>query len=441
MNDRLSDGIHFRIKITSVPRFCYMFTPSGGEIEQACLVYGKERIELADHTQGGASGWNRNDKLRRRGNSAVRWYLAPVLVGVIVFCLLYFIPLPYYIYKPGSAENVRPMIEIKQGGQPESGSFMLTTVGVSDSNLIGYLYAKWSDIHELRPKEEVHRKGETDREYNKRQEYNMTTSQSNAIQAAYKKAGVPYRIENTGVIVLQVLQNMPAYKILQAGDLIEDVDGHKAAAASELTAYLQSKAPGEEVRITFRRGTETRTETLKLAELPADEGTQDGKPRSGLGVTIGTLQEVKPEDEAKQVTVKAGNIGGPSAGLMFSLEIYNQFVEEDITKGYQIAGTGEIDSDGNVGVIGGIQFKVVAAHRQGADIFFAPEDLLPGPGEAFKPILNATIAQEQAEKLKTGMKIVPVKTMDDALEYLKSLPPKAEASGKTAYSEPMRKGA
>ncbi|GIP33003.1 SepM family pheromone-processing serine protease [Paenibacillus sp. J2TS4] len=383
---------------------------------------------MADHTKEGASGgrdpWERIERRRRRGrNSAVR-YLAPILVGLIFFCILYFIPLPYYIYKPGSAENIRPMVEIPQGGQPESGSFMLTTVGVVNSNLIGYLYAQWSDLYELRPKETVRREGETEREYNKRQEYNMVTSQSSAIQVAYQKAGIPYRIDNVGIIVLQVAQEMPAYGKLQAGDIIKEVDGRTAAAASELTEYLQSKSAGDEVSVTFQRGSATKTETIALGQLPSDKDDPVEKPRPGLGVTIGTLQEVRAEDEAKQVYVKAGNIGGPSAGLMFSLEIYNQLVEEDITKGYRIAGTGELDVHGNVGVIGGIQFKVVAAHREGADIFFAPEDWIPEPGQNFAPIPNASIAEEQAKKIKTEMKIVPVRTVDDALAYLKSLPPK-----------------
>src|SRR5690625_5386349 len=113
----------------------------------------------------------------------------------------------------------------------------------------------------------------------------------------------------------------------------------------------------------------------------------------------------------------SGNIGGPSAGLMFSLEMYDQLTEEDITKGYKIAGTGEIDYEGNIHRIGGIDKKVVAAHRAGIDLFFAPS-------ENGKSDSNYIVAKHTAESLDTDMEIIPVETFDDALEYLDEMDPK-----------------
>jgi len=103
--------------------------------------------------------------------------------------------------------------------------------------------------------------------------------------------------------------------------------------------------------------------------------------------------------------------------LMMSLEIYNQLVDEDITKGYKIAGTGTIDPSGKVGRIGGIEQKIVAAHKSGADIFFAPNE----NGEKNS---NYQMALKTAEDIKTKMVIVPVDTFEDALKYLDSLEPK-----------------
>jgi len=134
------------------------------------------------------------------------------------------------------------------------------------------------------------------------------------------------------------------------------------------------------------------------------------------------MQSVRADDESKQVTIQAGEIGGPSAGLMFSLEIMNKLTPEDLTKGYQIAGTGTIDTEGNVGVIGGIQHKVIAADKAGAEIFFAPKDYVSADGQR---INNYTDAIQRGDEIHTKMKIVPVGTMDDALQYLQSLPPKA----------------
>lgn len=381
--------------------------------------------KAADHDKVRASRVQRGGGYlpRERYNSpSPSRFIWPLVFGLIVFCALYLVPLPLYTYKPGTAENVGPMVHLQHEKQGQ-GSFLLTTIGLSDTNLIGYIYAKLnSDLYELRPKTEVRREGETESEYSQRQVYNMRASQSNAIQVAYERAQIPYHIDNIGTLILRVSQDMPAYGKLQVGDIIHEIDGHPANQASEMMDYLNGKKEGDQVQVVMERGGTSRTETIAVAALPPQEG--DTGPRVGLGVSIANMQEVKAEDEANQVNVQAGQIGGPSAGLMFALEIYNRLVEEDITKGYTIAGTGEIDTEGNVGVIGGIKFKVVAADREGADIFFAPKDLYPEENQHFNPILNASIAEEQARNINSDMTVVPVGTIEEALEYLDNLPPK-----------------
>ena len=148
-----------------------------------------------------------------------------------------------------------------------------------------------------------------------------------------------------------------------------------------------------------------------LKEIPGENG------RAGLGVRF---QEDRTLTTDPKVEFNTSNIGGPSAGLLFTLEIMNQLIDGDIAKGYNIAGTGEMLEDGTVGRIGGADFKVIAASRQGVEIFFAPDDDLPEEVLARNPGLktNYEEAVEMAEKIGTKMKIVPVKTIDDALEYL-----------------------
>ena len=127
-----------------------------------------------------------------------------------------------------------------------------------------------------------------------------------------------------------------------------------------------------------------------------------------------TDQDVEVE---RDVRIKSGKIGGPSAGLMFALEMYDKLVDEDMTKGYNIAGTGEIDFEGNVLRIGGVDKKVVAADRNDIDIFFVPNE--NGRSDS-----NYVEAKETAEKIKSDMEIVPVDTFDDAIEFLENLEPK-----------------
>ncbi|MNI13488.1 Lon protease [compost metagenome] len=182
---------------------------------------------------------------------------------------------------------------------------------------------------------------------------------------------------------------------------------------------MKGKKAGETVTITYMRDQVEKTESLTLGILPLEPGEKE--PRAGLGVTPAEVQRIKADQEDKQITIQAGDIGGPSAGLMFSLEIYNQLVPGDITKGYRIAGTGTIDNEGIVGPIGGIQHKVIAAEKAGAEIFFAPKDMIREDG---MPINNYSDAAARAKKIKTPMKVIEVGTMDDALKYLAALPVK-----------------
>ncbi len=137
----------------------------------------------------------------------------------------------------------------------------------------------------------------------------------------------------------------------------------------------------------------------------------DDPKRAGIGVALYTDRNVKVKPD---LHFSIENIGGPSAGLMMSLEIYNQLTKPDETKGYNIAGTGTIDVDGKVGPIGGIDQKVVAADKAGKDIFFAPNQ----NGAENSDYKNAV---KTAKAIKSDMKIVPVDTMQDALDYLDQL--------------------
>ncbi|UUZ85878.1 PDZ domain-containing protein [Paenibacillus sp. P26] len=341
-----------------------------------------------------------------------------VFIGVALVYLVYFLPLPYYIFMPGTAEPIRPMVEVSKPVTEEKGSLMLTTVRVSDATVFGYLAAFFQPYEELHKKEEPLRNNETEAEYTRRQEVVMLTSQESAIQAAYNKLKIPYKISNDGVILLQVYKDYPAHDVLQAGDYIVKVDDKAIGTREDLLNELKGKKAGDSVTISYKRKGVVRTKEIALKVLPSDG---PGQPeRAGLGVVPADVQSVKAEAENQQVKIQAGEIGGPSAGLMFSLEIYNKLSTADITKGYKIAGTGTIDEHGNVGVIGGIQHKIVAADRAGAEIFFAPKDY----NQNGQSIPNYSDAKKRAEEIGTKMKIVPVGTMDDALNYLASLPPK-----------------
>ncbi|MCZ8512468.1 SepM family pheromone-processing serine protease [Paenibacillus filicis] len=341
-----------------------------------------------------------------------------VFIGIMLIYLIYFLPLPYYIFMPGTAEVIRPMVEVKQPVGEEKGSLMLTTVRVSDATVFGYLASYIQPFEERHKKQELLRNNESESEYTQRQEVVMQSSQASAIQAAYNKLKIPYKISKDGVILQQVYKDFSANNVLQAGDYIVTADNKPVETKEDLLNALKGKKAGEKVSIGYKRKGVIKTQDIELKVLP-DDGT-GGPQRAGLGVVPADLRSIKAESENQQVSIKAGDIGGPSAGLMFSLEIYNNLAAGDITKGYKIAGTGTIDEKGNVGVIGGIQFKIVAADKAGAEIFFAPKDYNVN-GQS---VPNYSDAKKRAEEIHTKMKIVPVGTMDDALNYLASLSPK-----------------
>jgi PDZ domain-containing protein len=255
----------------------------------------------------------------------------------------------------------------------------------------------------------------------------MLTSQSSAIQAAYHLLNIPYHISNDGVVVVQIYKDFPAYGVLEAGDYIVKVDGTPIQLSEDLQKQLKGKKAGDSVTISYKRKNVIRDASIKLALLPLEKGevTKEEDRRAGLGVVPANVQSVKADDSNKQVTIKAGEIGGPSAGLMFSLEIVNRLNTEDLTKGYKIAGTGTIDDKGVVGVIGGIQHKIIAADKAGAEIFFAPKDYITPKGEK---IPNYSDAVQRAKEINTSMKIVPVGNIDDALKFLQTLPAKPTRS-------------
>ncbi|UAC49290.1 PDZ domain-containing protein [Bacillus aquiflavi] len=312
--------------------------------------------------------------------------------------------LPYYVSKPGMAQDLTEIIEVENGYE-ENGNFMLTTVSIGRANIYAYLLAKFREYEEILPLEAVKEKDETDEEYNIRQLHYMESSKISAIEVAYKKAGIPVSYRYNGVYVLNIIENMPAENKLQPGDRIFKIDQNTFKTQQEFIEYMSNKKEGEEILITYERDSKTESVKIPIASFP------DGSGKVGIGIGLVEDKDINVDPKVKVDTEK---IGGPSAGLMFSLEIYNQLTENDFTKGYKIAGTGTINPDGTVGRIGGIEQKIVAADKAGAEIFFAPFE--NGAKDS-----NYEAAIKTGKDIKTKMKIIPIDSFDEAIHYLNQL--------------------
>ncbi|WCK53020.1 SepM family pheromone-processing serine protease [Aneurinibacillus sp. Ricciae_BoGa-3] len=348
-----------------------------------------------------------------------RWFnrwSASVLVIIAALAVMWvaLTPTPYYAIRPGSAIELQPIVNVQGGTKKEKGTLMLTTVQMGPTNVLGYILAKYDPYADLMKADEIHSPSQSDAQYEKQELEVMRTSQQKAEMVAFRKTGTPFTVKNEGAIVMDFVPGKPAEKYLQVGDTIVAVDGEKVTTGTDLLNVLKGRKVGEKIAIKLLRDGQPKQVSIALAQLQ----TVKGQPaRAGLGI-------FNPETKrqlmlSRNVTIISDQIGGPSAGMMFTLEIINQLSKQDLTKGYRIAGTGEIFEDGSVGRIGGIAHKVQASDKVKADIFFAPNDIVPAGVKS-----NYEEAKEAADKLHTKMKIVPVRTVDDALAYLRSLPPK-----------------
>lgn len=320
--------------------------------------------------------------------------------------------------KPGSAYDVSRFVKVQNGDTDDVGSLSLMTVAMAPATPVTYALAHFREFEEILKLNEVRQEEEDEKEYNVRQLKLMSDSQFNAIYVAFQKAGLPFEIEYNGVTVINVLSNGAADGKLEPGDEIVEVDGEVINRAEDLTKRLSGKKENEKIKLVINRNNELLDFTIQLKQIPGSN-----EKRAGIGVIYSESKSIKTEPTVK---INANDIGGPSAGLMFTLEILNQLLDEDLSKGYNIAGTGEMHEDGTIGRIGGIEKKVVAANRDGIEIFFAPDDELTAEMKNLNPtiISNYEAAVRTAKKINTKMKIIPVKTVDDAIYYLEQLKPK-----------------
>lgn len=347
------------------------------------------------------------EERKRTNRSTIRW----VIFFIILFAINFY-ELPYYFTIPGDAKVLTEVIEVENGHSYE-GTFMLTTVRMGQANVVNYGWAMFSDEREIIPERQIRPPEETDEQYQHRQLMMMESSQDLAVIVAYNHAGKHAYFDNHGVFVTSVVPDMDADGKLQMGDKIIAVDGESVMEASRLLELLAIYSIGDQVTLTIERNESIEDVTIEIMTFPRDLDPTGEKGGIGISNPVTDRELIMNP----KVSIDTSNIGGPSAGLMFSLEIYNQLFEADITKGYDIAGTGSISESGKVGRIGGVKQKVIASHKAGADFFFAPYE--GGAAES-----NYEVAKETAQSIGTDMVVVPIDTFEDAIKFLEELEPK-----------------
>ncbi|MDF7682598.1 SepM family pheromone-processing serine protease [Lactobacillus sp. ESL0679] len=328
------------------------------------------------------------------------------LFGIIFFMLIVVglsWPTNYYLEMPGEAVSTGQFVKSSQNAP--NNLYLVTVSETSQpATVLQYLWSYTQKYTTRIPSSEL-LGGQTNSQYQELQNWFMETSQQNAIYYAAKKAGLNPQLNYKGVYVMQVQKQSSFKDKLQVGDTVLGANGHRFKSTEEMMQYLQKQPLHSQIKITVLREGKKQFFTGKIVKVA---GT--GKPGIGIQLVEHVQVTTKP-----RLTIDAGEIGGPSAGLMFTLTSYETFTGRRLARGHKIAGTGTIAPNGKVGIIGGVDKKVVAADRVGAEVFFAPNDTTG----VKKSASNYVVAKKTARTIHSKMKIVPVKTFTDALNYLK----------------------
>jgi Lon-like protease len=310
-----------------------------------------------------------------RRKSATRPGLLPAVlltatfVAIALAAVLTFVGLPYVVMSPGPATNIlgkvdgKPLLSV-QGAPtyPTSGTLDFTTVSVDGGpgvrvTVYDLAQAWLSGSQEILPEEQVFPPQQSEKDAQEEGAAEMAGSQSVATATALRAIGtaVPEM-----VVIAGVPDDSPSKGAFEADDVLVSIDGEPASSSDAVRAAVQRHQPGDSFPVVVRRDGKEQTVTAKTGEV-------DGRTVMGVGLRL-------DYDLPVDVTLRTGNVGGPSAGLMFSLAIYDALTPGELTGGKNVAGTGTMDDAGTVGPIGGIRQKLVGARRAGADYFLAPAD-------------------------------------------------------------------
>ena len=313
-------------------------------------------------------------------------------VGVLGMAL-WNVELPYLAFSPGPISDAADSVVVDEAEVfPPEGELLMLTVVSQDVNVFEALIAGVDPTIDLVRKQAVRRAGETDEEYRNRVLQQMDDSNFRSVAVALDYLG--FDLVPTEVVINEFVEGVPAESVLELGDTIKAINDVPITTVVEIRSLIEGLEPGDTMEVTIVRDGVESTVTVELAEREDEPGVPM------IGVVLGELTQ-----PPFPVSIEAGDVGGPSAGMMHTLAIIDTLTEGELTKGRVVAGTGTIRIDGTVGNIGGIRQKVVAAEAAGADYILVPEG-------NYQSALTAE---------RDTIEIVPVADIDDAITFLEGL--------------------
>ena len=337
---------------------------------------------------------NSSHRSWRRWKATLRGYGAYIVGALFVAWVVLYIPTGYYLVSPGEVRALRTAVRVQDGAPARGGDFYIVTVLTRKTNAVTHIYGLLDPSSRLRPEDQVIPPGTDEKRYFEESRRMMRESQETAKVVALRKVGYDARLSGTGVRVVEVLPSSAASGTVLKDDVIVKVEGQPVALADELLHEMKRFRPGRVLSVEVQRGGER-----VLLKVPTGPHPEDPE-RAAMGIRIEThnWHAIVPID----VEVDTGSISGPSGGLMLTLEIIEQLNRGGSLLAFsRIGGTGTIAPGGEVGPVGGVAQKVVAAERAGMQVFFVPRE-------------NLAEARAAARRLE----LVPVGSVDDAVQYL-----------------------
>jgi Lon-like protease len=321
------------------------------------------------------------------------------LIG-LVFALNFY-RMPVVALSPGPMEDVLVRLKVEGTRVYDSdGKLYLTSVGIDDNvRFYEALLDMANRDVQLLPRAQLYPDEEDSTQVDRENAALMDRSKETATVVGLREVG--YDIKPSGVEVTQVVSGAPADGKLQPGDKLLAADGRAVASIDEVRKAIGRHRAGEPVAFRVDRDQRQRNVTVQVQEA-------DNQPRVGV-----LLRDLFPRLPVKVSIQTQNNIGGPSAGLIFTLSIIDKLTPGDLTDGRRIAGTGEIALDGSVLPVGGVAEKLIAVHRLGVTTFLIPAG-------------NCDSVRGQ---VPAGLRLVKVSKIGDALSFLRDPKVAATAPG------------
>lgn len=333
------------------------------------------------------------------GHRRRHWlWLVPLGLLLVAGVAAAFITVPYYAISPGAAVDVGPLVTVDDGPRfPPEGDVLLTTVSLRPVTALEAVRG-WLDPNtEVVPNGLIDSQDVGEEELRRINLQLMDNSKQAAQGVAFEELGFD-AIQARGASVIAIVPGTPAEGSLATGDTIVAIEGEPVRFREDVVERLGRRSPGDRITLTVLSGKDDdeREETVVLGTNP----DQPGEPFLGVGV------ETRVEfDFPYAVDIESERIGGPSAGLAFTLGLLDVLTEGELTGGGKVAATGTIELDGSVGPVGGVAQKAVAVDEAGAELFLVPASEL----EAARSLVG------------DDLRVEGVATLDDALRILAGL--------------------